>query len=259
MAARLWMPQKFAAASVLALLMVSVRWQTTAGESCSDVLATVTLFSNFSSISNVSATPLLLRYNSTGFLNATNLDLSCTFPQCVFPAASTDVFIRTDLYRNETVVLNHGAILAIGPEVVAFPNGTRNLYFQDGSSSKVEQCQPVTVASAPNHQCQCGKSSSISKPEPKLTGNQVVTETILFADGTQTFNVSGQPTITVYPNATETTTFSNGTVKTRHIQIPGNGNVIALATQTLYMNGTQVFFIRGKPKKTICSNGAEQL
>jgi hypothetical protein len=59
------------------------------------------------------------------------------------------VFIVTDLYCNQTVVLNHGTILAIGPEVIAYPNGTRSLFFPPafGGVNRVENCTLQSNAS----------------------------------------------------------------------------------------------------------------
>jgi hypothetical protein len=46
-----------------------------------------------------------------------------------------------------------------------------------------------------------------------------VTETTLFADGTQRFDLGcGQPVVTVFPNGTKTYAYGNGTLKT--VQLP---------------------------------------
>jgi hypothetical protein len=48
-----------------------------------------------------------------------------------------------------------------------------------------------------------------------------VTETVLYADGTQRFNLGcRQPNITVFPNGTKTYAYGNGTFET--VQLPQN-------------------------------------
>jgi hypothetical protein len=65
------------------------------------------------------------------------------FNNFVWVAANrTDLFIKTTLFCNQTIVFNHGSILAIGPKVFIYPNGTRALFFPPplGTANRRENC-----------------------------------------------------------------------------------------------------------------------